>query len=938
MTPPPLLLALAAGDRVLTANKRLRQHWALHYGQWRQSLGERTWATPALYTWNGWLTQAWTEGWEALADQHPDNPPTPPLLLSASQERLLWERMVLASPEGKGLLDAQGAARLAAEAWEMTCRWDLPTEENNTTPELRAFGRWRKEFEALCTKNHWASRALVARQVAQWLKQGLAPGLLPETRRCWLAGFDAAMAAWPPDMQAVIQTWQSQGTQVQMLATPAPAVDLQVLAAPNAEQELAAAATWAKEELLRNPEAKLAVVVPNLTAQRPLVLRVFADTLAPEHLANPHGLTQPLPFNISAGTPLATCPLVAAALAWLEMPLAASRQGILHDQALLLLHSPFLGAAEDERHLRPLLARRLAGLGRQAYGLDTLLWAASKPPKTAKETQAETAPGLAPRLAHHLEQFWREAQPLLQGATTRHLPSVWSEHFDRLLGLLGWPGQRALDSVEHQQMGHWQDVLAALATLDPVAEPMDYGQSLTWLRRLARDTPFQAQTPPARLDILGTLEAGGLSFDALWVTGLHHEAWPEPPRPNPFLDWRLQAQHKLPHATAERELAFAQAETGRLLASAPRVILSYPTQEGDRLLSPSPLLPPHAKPLVWETVSLATTWVQNQTQQGAPLETLDDHQAPPLPPGTHTGGTTLFKDQALCPFRAFALHRLHAQPPESPAQALDDRLRGTLTHAVMERVWGNLGNSTALAQLSPEALRTLTQTMAQQVLEELQAQPQRLAPALARLETQRLALLAEEWLSEERKRPEAFTVVALEQKKTVNIGGLEVNTRVDRIDQMADGRKLFVDYKTGKPNWKHWLGPRPEEPQLPLYWVGSQDEKAVGMAFAQVRRSESKFQGVVQLAGHSAGPGLLNLHDPKDLEKLLKEAPDIHNLAELKAALQHTLEALAADFLAGAAQVNPKPKACDYCGLNLLCRIHHGPQAPEEDDTAQEAP
>ena len=58
----------------------------------------------------------------------------------------------------------------------------------------------------------------------------------------------------------------------------------------------------------------------------------------------------------------------------------------------------------------------------------------------------------------------------------------------------------------------------------------------------------------------------------------------------------------------------------------------------------------------------------------------------------------------------------------------------------------------------------------------------KLEEPFAELERERLAKLAREWLEVERARP-PFEVAALEEKRTLAVGGLELNGRIDRIDR-----------------------------------------------------------------------------------------------------------------------------------------------------------
>jgi len=60
---------------------------------------------------------------------------------------------------------------------------------------------------------------------------------------------------------------------------------------------------------------------------------------------------------------------------------------------------------------------------------------------------------------------------------------------------------------------------------------------------------------------------------------------------------------------------------------------------------------------------------------------------------TARGGSALFKNQAACPFRAFAAHRLDAYPLDEPVAGLDAAERGSILHAALEFIWRELANA-----------------------------------------------------------------------------------------------------------------------------------------------------------------------------------------------------------------------------------------------------
>ena len=190
-----------------------------------------------------------------------------------------------------------------------------------------------------------------------------------------------------------------------------------------------------------------------------------------------------------------------------------------------------------------------------------------------------------------------------------------------------------------------------------------------------------------------------------------------------------------------------------------------------------------------------------------------------------------------------------------------------------------------------------------------------------KIEERRLRKLLKEWLEIEKLR-EPFTVLSLEEKRNARIGGLNVSLRADRIDQLADGRRILFDYKTGEVDKTSWRSDRPTEPQLPLYCVtAAETEPFAGVAFAQLRVNDLKFVG----AG-VALPGMVEI-------KL-----ETGGLDTEISRWRERLQALAKRFQDGDARVDPLKKACEYCDVKPLCRIHErGPKdEPEGDDDAAE--
>jgi len=286
------------------------------------------------------------------------------------------------------------------------------------------------------------------------------------------------------------------------------------------------------------------------------------------------------------------------------------------------------------------------------------------------------------------------------------------------------------------------------------------------------------------------------------------------------------------------------------------------------------------------------------------------------------GGSRVVEAQSLCPFRAFATHRLGAEPLEAEEDEPGPRARGILVHAALEYVWREFGDHAALIALDGAARRSRCDAAAEAAVVGGEIA---LDPSHGAVVRRWLADLVDEWLAVEAARP-PFTVVACEADAEVAVGGLTFKLRIDRIDRIDDGRLLLVDYKTGRVTPSDWWGDRPLAPQLPLYTcidpaavVGGEVAPLAGVAYGVVRPGECGFKGV----GEGSGiPGLLEADDRR------VAASGADEWSALQARWGAVVEGLAAAFAGGEASVAPlldvagRPRPCDRCHLAPLCRIH----------------
>ncbi len=917
--------ALERGALLLTVNHRLARYLSGLYDRHRAARGDRVWPTPEIIAYRAWLQRCW----ETMLDRAgagDDTEPAPPLLLGDWQERALWERIISDSPQGSALLNPASAVAGAAEAWNLLREWGIPPARIDTlgNEDAGAFQGWAQRFENLCRQNGW----LDGMGMVEYLLERPDHLLPPERpyvgngdgtggRTVILCGFDRQT----PLQRKLFQTLAGAGVTLSE-GEPGPLSGaVRRLAPLDRQSEWHLAARWARERLERFESGRetpvhggrIGVVVPDLTAHRTEVARTFLRIFHPD--SAPWRLTpEGTAFNLSLGASLAETPLVADAL--LLLGLAGGRP----DATVCgrLLASPFWAGGVSEWAARGRLDAHLRGLGKRVFSIADLIHLA---------TGAGRALPACPILKQTLETFYREMTGGAETAPPADTagPSRWTGRFSRWLTRLGWPGEAALSSTEFQVVEAWKGLLTRFAALERVTAPLSLPEALSRLHRLAAESPFQPRSGEAPVQVLGVLEAVGERFDALWITGLSDDAWPPRPDPNPFLPIAFQRQHDFPRASRERELNHAIALLKRLLNASADILISHPRLEGDRPLHPSPLIAD--LPLVTpDSLGLMPSSSHaERIRAAADPEWLSADPGPSFPMGVPvTVATGALKAQSLCPFQAFARYRLAAEPLEEPAMSLDAARRGRIVHESLAHLWGEVGNSVALQGMTEtEREELIARTVARTLTELAGEWPDLLPRRLKRLEQARLQRLLRSWLDLEAHRQAPFRVEERERSGELDLGGVTVRYRLDRVDRLEEGGLVILDYKTGRPHCKDWFGERPEEPQMPLYALAraggekNRTEPLAALAYAQLRGERQSFIGLSRagepLPGVAADGGGRRRSGP---------GADLADWPGVEAEWRRILTTLAVDYKQGLASVDPLPKACDHCQLTPLCRIH----------------
>lgn len=927
---PQISNALKQGVPLLVPNQRLKRYCLQLYQQHQYRVTQyQACLQPAINTIGEWLQSIWFE------HQLSDSNCSANTLLTDHQSLFVWQRVIQESDQGPALLNPDELAQTAHNAYQNLLLWRQTVEQLQTDyfsdSNTQAFCAWVAGFET-----HLQNRQLITRE--QSYQQLLTQQAMPNLEHMLLYGFDdiaplinALLEQSGAEITRIEHLVCEEGTSSENASNP---TKLRTQADRH-EDEYLAAALWAKQQLSHNPDQKVGIIHVNLGQHRQGLERAFTEVFEPQYLS-PNTERYTLPFDFSAGTPLAQAPIIKDALQLLQLNF--NRLSVA--QLLPLLQSPFWGngdfalhkAVEDDNAISvggaandsansatidPLalivnLQTQLRHLGqfdlkvsnfRQRCRKEEEKLAASTVAATETNTlNATTGIEMQPcsRLSEKLQAF---ADQHRRQASRQSL-SRWASHFVEQLHTLNWPGPRILDSHEHQQVTQFYEVIEQLANLDQLQQPLSAREAIKALSKLLVNTHFQAQTPTSPISILGALEGAALHFDHCWVMGLESNQWPPSASPNPLLPLTLQRLLNMPHASADRELHYAKTLTQQFLRCAPHTVMSFAADPELSDASISSLLQKLPQIALDQLVDIHSSpikiWKQQQHQPQMLRKQADEGAS------THRhwlqtqGGSAIFQLQAQCPFVAFAQLQLGIREPLPPSLGLNAIERGTLLHDALEYLWKPLQSQQQLIALTDESLQQCIHNAVETALEPWLERRQDLGYRYFKLEAQRLQLLLSQWLEQEKQRP-PFFIEGLEQKVELSLWGIDLTLRLDRLDKTDNDELILIDYKTGSPALNSLANVPPAEPQLPLYAVSLQQENNNGeqqlpvcaVAFAEINIKQQTMLGFGELQSAIHG-----IQPPENYRQ-----QSLPTWQELLQRWQRSLAQLAHSFLEGEASI-----------------------------------
>lgn len=849
-----LEISVAGGDSVLilAANRRLAAKISQAY-QHKASLQRQALVPPQVFAIGDYLQDEYQRA--VLNGQLPAAE-----ILPSTLERHLWRTSIKQHlDDDTSLINLSSTVPLAKSAHQMALQYKL--ESSALKPQVT---RWITAFEARCQALGMIPSYVAEVRVIAHLCQK------PSAQRVLFVGFE--------DFTPLYRSFYTSvgGCELSPLSH---SHQEQLLWYEDREQELSAAVDAAIEYTREHPSHRFGIVDPSLGQHRGIVNRLVSERLS---LSARSVFTdrEIVSVNISAGQTANEVPLIQMSLCLLE----TWRDRLDMASLYALCHTPFIALADTEALPRSTFYQQMLSQGR---------------PDNSQAFLRERASDLVPGMVSMWSAAYDQSRRLSLNNQTFSV-AQWCEYLEHLLLVWGWPGQRETDSSEYQQLVLWRDLMADLKRFpDEISLGLSQFQAL--LNDHVSNSTFQPEVEDSAIQILGSLEAASLRFDRLWIVGMSDNEFPAPASPHPYIDLHVQRQYRMPHCDAARELQYSKALLAAYRASCPSITYSYSRFDSDIENRPSSLI---------RHLSSCQGAVSISQNTPTEVEWFEDEWAPNVvDPSSIRGGASILADQAACPFKAFAVHRLQLTRLDPVGRSIPPHVMGTAIHLAMERV---LPEGLASSELVQVAESSIEQAAAAAVDLLRQKRPDIMHERLQLLEKQRISALLDAWLELEQLRP-SFVIAATEKPCETSIAGLPLRLRVDRIDQLQSNRLMIIDYKTGSASTSKWRDDRPDDPQLLLYALLGDNGEIDAIAKASLKFGEMGFSGMSGNDTHIKGIKPIQGADGDDPQQLWTDQ---------KIRWHRRLENLAQEFLSGDAQVLPHSDgSCQYCHLSDVCRI-----------------
>lgn len=792
----------------------------------------------------------------------------PKTVITKLQQHAVIQKIISSSKYNTGLLRVSSTADKVLQAIGYVKNWGIPTDKLSLyhSHDTEAFFSWFNDYESFLSNRCMIDENDITRYVTN---------IISETEGHWfnrivLFGFNEVI----PSLANLLEEFKviSIPVEERFLSNNSTSYCVE-FATP--EDEWEHAVRWAKLNLEETTKS-IAIVIPELASYRKDVAKIV------------HKYFKKQDVNISAPSSLSIYPLIKDAICTLNL---TKDKVSLKDLSFWLRHCISFEGSDLDKQSKAIMEKKLRSLGQQVFSREYL--------KQQLKDYDE----------FHAHDWMKNLVSIFDVVESVEKTSVlkWSEIFKEILVRMRWAENILKTKNNVDLLVCWNKSLVEFKTLSTFVGDVDLDFALETFMQVVSNIPFLPETDNARVHVLGMLEASGIAFDKIWVTGMNEDSWPQAPDPNPFIPSIIQREYDLPRATSSREYKMAEIVTRAFSSSSKlQTVFSYPTLIKEVESSGSSLVT-MMKRCEPSDISVSRKVDENIERDICFYSDIDG--VPVKGELLINKGVQMIQDQALCPFKGYAKHRLNCEELPYISLGVSPLEHGQLLHNILADIWQVLKSSDTLKKYSDDSLSRLIEI---NVKKRIKEQNKKIDKGFLSLEKQRLQAKIYGWLEFEKKRS-SFTVQSIEKKMKFSMEGISFFVRLDRIDDISNSGHTVIDYKTGTVNPYSWFTERISEPQLPIYMLLS-GIKADNVVAASFKKGDYTFKGVAYDSDDLPGA--------KDINYYSSRISGDASVTNLKLIWKERISKIILEYKSANAIVMPLDgtTTCRACSFRLLCR------------------
>ena len=261
----------------------------------------------------------------------------------------------------------------------------------------------------------------------------------------------------------------------------------------------------------------------------------------------------------------------------------------------------------------------------------------------------------------------------------------WVRIVNDFLQDIDWLGDRIHNSLQDKVFKSWSSVCDSLCSLDALGiGEISFHDFSYHLSRKLETIEMRYAEESSNLFILGPEQVSSVKPTHLWLIGANSGRPRIKTKISNLLPMDPQIKAMVPGIDPAVDFQLRQKLFDSFLNNKAEVIVSYSEYTKGIKNLKSPFL--DRDPLIYKSCEK----VKNQKTLVRPIDYENLRGAQLNHAGNSYGSVSFFADQAACPFRGYAIHRLGSKTMHEPSPGISKKLQGILVHEVLASLWGNI--------------------------------------------------------------------------------------------------------------------------------------------------------------------------------------------------------------------------------------------------------